>query len=301
MNSDTGWSTSFSGFLDYSVCFPQAQPWGWQLLGWLIFTGTVISLTPQVSLIAVQRSSFGLNSFAIFITTFGQFIMIVNVLGLRTADFTGFLQYPFSRTLPRLQTFINYTVLWMTYVPVVFLNGIFFDVEGRSKRTVDKIRTERYFTYVLTVLGPGICLVVLAVWAAGTAVYGCGSSWVVVAGKFFGTLATFLCLAQYLPQMITTCKLKSNGSLSLLLLALQCPGGFLNAGFMWFGQGDDWTTWASILAAAIQQAILLGICLFFKWRKRRSGRGMGAAAGWFGSEGRESTVSGKELTENLLR
>jgi uncharacterized protein with PQ loop repeat len=269
MNADNGWSTSFSGFLDYSACFPESQPWVWQFVGWYIFAGTVLSLLPQLRLIVVQRSSFGLNSFAIFVTTFGQFIMIINVLGLRTSDFNGVLQYPVSRTLPRLQTIINYATLWMTYLPISFMNMIFFDKESRPKRPADSIRAEGYFTYMLTILAPIVCLALVAVWAAGTAIYGCGSAWVVMVGKFFGTLATFLCIAQYVPQMITTCRLKSSGSLSLLLLALQSPGGFLNAAFMWLGQGDDWTTWISILAAAAQQAILLGICLFFKYQKKK--------------------------------
>jgi hypothetical protein len=121
---------------------------------------------------------------------------------------------------------------------------------------------------MLTILTPIVALVIVAVWAAGTALFGCGSAWVVMVGKFFGTFATFMCIVQYVPQMITTCRLKSSGSLSLLLLALQSPGGFINAAFMWIGQGDDWTTWISILAAAVQQAILLGICLYFKHKKK---------------------------------
>jgi hypothetical protein len=38
---------------------------------------------------------------------------------------------------------------------------------------------------------------------------------------------------------------------------------------LWLGQGDDVTTWISILAAAIQQFILLGICVFFKIRRKK--------------------------------
>jgi uncharacterized protein with PQ loop repeat len=88
-------------------------------------------------------------------------------------------------------------------------------------------------------------------------------------GKFFGTVAGLICVAQYLPQMITTCKLRSSGSLSLVLLSIQAPGGLLNAIFMAVGQKDDWTTYISILAASVQQFLLLGICLFFKVRKKR--------------------------------
>jgi uncharacterized protein with PQ loop repeat len=269
MNSDNGWPTSFSGFLDYSICFPTSQSWLWQFIGWYLFGGTIISLAPQLRLIVSQRSSFGLNSFAIFVTSFGQFIIVVNVLCLRATDFAGMLQFPLSYSISRLQTFINYLTLWLTYLPIAFMNMLFFDKEPRLKRPADSIRADKYFNHMLTILNPIVALLIAAVFAAGTALFGVGSSWIVTVGKFFGTFATFMCVAQYVPQMITTCRLKSSGSLSLALLAMQSPGGFLNAAFMWFGQGDDWTTWISILAAAVQQAILLGICIFFKVQKKR--------------------------------
>jgi uncharacterized protein with PQ loop repeat len=88
-------------------------------------------------------------------------------------------------------------------------------------------------------------------------------------GSILGTIASFMVIFQYLPQMITTCKMKSPGSLSIWLMAIQAPGGTANALFMWLGQGDSWTTWSSILAASVQMWILLTISIFFTIRKRR--------------------------------
>jgi uncharacterized protein with PQ loop repeat len=269
MNSDSGWPSSFAGFLDYSSCYPPSQAIIWQVVGWGLLAGTILSVIPQIRLIIHRRSSFGLNSFAIFVTSFGQFIIAANVLCLRTADFIGFLQYPMSRTLPRLQTFINYVGLWITYLPIAFLNMIFFDTEPRLVRSGAAIQGERYFNRMLTILTTLVSLVILVVYVGGVVLQGYGSAYLMTIGMFFGTLATFMCIAQYVPQMITTCKIKGSGSLSLLLLAIQSPGGFVNSAFMAFGQGDNWTTWLSILAAAIQQAILLGICLVFNARQKK--------------------------------
>jgi hypothetical protein len=90
MNSDSVWSSSFHGFVDYSVCFPQTAI-VWMVIGLGITAGTVISLFPQWRLIVLQRSSFGLSTFTIFVTSFGQFIYIVNIMCLHSAEFIGTL------------------------------------------------------------------------------------------------------------------------------------------------------------------------------------------------------------------
>jgi hypothetical protein len=278
MNSDSGWPTSFAGFLDYSICYPASQSILWQLVGWGLLCGTLASVTPQIRLLIYSRSSFGLNPFAIFLTSFAQVIMAVNVLCLRTADFVGILQYPLSHTIPRLQTFINYLALWVTFLPVPLLNMIFFDESPRIVRSADRIHTEKYFNRMFAIFAPAVAVLLVVIDLAGDGLYGYGSKYVVTTGKVYGSLGAVLCASQYVPQMITTCKLKSSGSLSLLLLAIQLPGGVINTVFLAFGQGDNWSTWVSILAAAIQQAILLTISLVFDARKRRTAEAERAAS-----------------------
>jgi uncharacterized protein with PQ loop repeat len=268
MNSDTGWPTSFTGFLDYAPCF-ETGGIGWLVIGLLIGLGAIISVVPQIALIISQRSSFGLNSVTLFITSFGQFILLLNIVCLRSADFVGLSQYPFSETIGRLMTFINQACLWLGTLPIVFLNCVFFDRVPRAARPLETVRADQYFNRVFTLVLPGLALFLAAAFAVGIVLYGIGSLYVVNMGKFFGTVAGLTCIAQYLPQVITTCKLKSSGSLSLILLSIQAPGGLLNSMFMAIGQGENWTTYISILATAIQQFFLLGLCLFFKLRKKR--------------------------------
>lgn len=269
MNRENGWDYSFSGFVDYSLCFPESSVL-WTIISFIIFFGTVISLIPQIHLIAAQGSSFGLNSFTIFVTSFGQFILVINILCLKGADFIGAVQYPLTATISRFMTFVNAFILWAMYLPVVFLNLIFFDKSPRLVRNGEQIAKDENFTRSMTIIGAIIQSGVAIMWVVIVFIYGFGSNYMVTMGRFWGTVSCFLVIAQYVPQMITTCKLRSNGSLSLMLLSLQAPGGLVNAMFMWIGQGDDWTTWISTLAAAIQQIILLGICLMFKWQKKNN-------------------------------
>jgi uncharacterized protein with PQ loop repeat len=269
MNSDTGWADSFAGFMDYFKSFDPPSEVGWMVIGFSILLGTVISIFPQVHVLISHRSSYGLNSFTIFVTSFGQFILVVNILCLRTSDFIGALQYAPGHWIGRFLTFINATALWFCYLPIVFLNLVFFDRQPRPLRGSDKIQAEAYFNRMMSILTPIVALVIVAVYVIGVVLHGFGSDYVVTMGRFFGTAACFLCIAQYVPQMVTTCKLRDNGSLSIPMLCIQAPGGLVNSLFLWLGQGDDWTTWISILAAAIQQFILLGICFFYKIRKKK--------------------------------
>jgi uncharacterized protein with PQ loop repeat len=95
-------------------------------------------------------------------------------------------------------------------------------------------------------------------------------------GRTIGTITTCIVVVQYVPQMVTTCRLRGPGSLSIALMAIQAPGGTLNALFMWLAQGDDWTTWISIEAASVQMFILLANSSYFKcraWRERKARQG----------------------------
>jgi uncharacterized protein with PQ loop repeat len=244
------------------------------VIGFVIFSGAIVSVIPQIVLIVTQRSSFGLNSFTLFVTSLGQFILVINIVCLRSADFIGVLQYPFSAAIGRLLTVFIQAALWLGTLPIVILNLVFFDKAARPARPTSKIHAESYFNRILTLLVVFMGLMIVAFFVVGTVLNGPGSLYVVRMGQFLGTVAGLMCVAQYLPQMVTTCKLRSSGSLSLVLLSIQAPGGLLNALFMAIGQKDHWTTYISILVASIQQFLLLGICLFFKARKKKPGRAM---------------------------
>lgn len=257
----------FQGFVDYSSCFPQSDTL-WVVIGWIIFTGTVVSLIPQIQIIISKKSSFGLNSFSIIITSFGQFIILINIMCLRSSDFMGAKQQPLTRVMDRFMTFLNAFVLWILYLCVLFLNYVFFDTTTRSFRSDQQIRNERRRSIVMTIVGVCAQLGAIIVYVAVVFTTGFDSGVMRNLGKLLGSLSCGLVFTQYLPQMITTCRLKNHGSLSLILLGIQAPGGAVNAMFMCFGQSDHWTTWMSTLSAAIQQFVLLGICLMFRYRNK---------------------------------
>ncbi|KAK8893944.1 hypothetical protein M9Y10_022373 [Tritrichomonas musculus] len=269
MNSDTGYDYSLAGFTDYTSQMETSSSGIWQALGYIIFTGTVISLIPQIHSIIKRRSSYGINPMTPFISNFSQFILLFNIICLRSSDFVAATQVNFFQVLPRLMTFANAFALWIVYLPVIILNTLYFDREKRANRPTEDLHKEWCFNLLFTCLNIIGSFIILFIFFILIFVTGIGSKIITSMGKVFGTIALLSVIIQYLPQFVTTCKLRDNGSFSLLLLAIQAPGGTASALFMAIGQNDHWTTWMSTLAASIQQFCLLFLCIIFKIQRRR--------------------------------
>ena len=269
MNRDHGgYDYSFAGFIDYTSQMKESSSILWRAVGLIIFFGTIFSLIPQIYCIVRNRTSYGINPMTIFVSNFTQFVLVFNIICLRSSDFIAAIQVNFFQSLPRLMTFINAFALWIFYLPIIILTTLFFDREKRANRTSHNFRKEWIFNlfFLLNIIG-SIIIVSFYIWLVFTK--GIGSKIMMTTGKLFGSITVLTVIFQYLPQFYTTCKIRDNGSFSLLLLAIQAPGGSISAIFMAIGQNDHWSTWASTLAASIQQFILLFLCLIFKYQRRR--------------------------------
>ena len=89
MNSESGYTYSFAGFIDYTTTMEEGKSGIWQAVGYLVFTGTIISLIPQIHSLIKRRTSYGINPMTPFVSNFSQFILMLNIICLRSSDFTG--------------------------------------------------------------------------------------------------------------------------------------------------------------------------------------------------------------------
>lgn len=84
-----------------------------------------------------------------------------------------------------------------------------------------------------------------------------------------GITATALASIQYFPQIYTTYKLKSLGSLSIPMMCVQTPGGYLWAASLAARLGwEGWSAWILYVFISTLQGVVLGMGLWFKWKKR---------------------------------
>ncbi len=88
--------------------------------------------------------------------------------------------------------------------------------------------------------------------------------------NFLGIVSAVLALIQYLPQIYTTYKLKKVASLSIPMMCIQTPGGFLWAGSLAARLGPEgWSTWGVYVVTGCFQGTLLIMGLYFKLKDRR--------------------------------
>ena len=90
-----------------------------------------------------------------------------------------------------------------------------------------------------------------------------------------GVAGTLLAGAQYFPQIFTTWRLQSVGSLSIPMMCIQTPGSFVFAGNLaarlgWAG----WSTWGLFIFTGILQGTVLTMGISFTIRDRRKRKEM---------------------------
>ena len=88
-----------------------------------------------------------------------------------------------------------------------------------------------------------------------------------------GLMAAALAAIQYLPQIWTTWRLKHIGSLSIPMMLIQTPGGYLWAASLFARLGwAGWSTWFIYLMTASMQGCLLAMAIYFELSARRRNR-----------------------------
>lgn len=85
-----------------------------------------------------------------------------------------------------------------------------------------------------------------------------------------GVMAAGLAAIQYVPQIWMTYHLKHVGSLSIPMMCIQTPGGFLFAASLYARLGPEgWSTWAIYLLTAVMQGTVLVLGVYYEIAARR--------------------------------
>lgn len=88
--------------------------------------------------------------------------------------------------------------------------------------------------------------------------------------NFLGVMAAALAATQYFPQILMTYRLKHVGSLSIPMMCIQTPGGFLFAASLYARLGPEgWSTWAIYLLTAVMQGCVLFLGVYYELAARR--------------------------------
>ncbi|KAJ1971840.1 hypothetical protein H4R34_005611 [Dimargaris verticillata] len=229
-------------------------------LGVFLCIGTFISYLPQHLKIIAHKTSEGFSPLYLLLGTVSAFSNVNNIflLQLPSVACFGILQIG-------TQWFMFFTifVLYLLYFPVnqrfvrqEGTNTYQMTLEWRAARSVavavfGHMLVTSFFTALLTVtLAPGA-------WQTET--------WANTLGIFSMVLACF----QFFPQIWKTWRRRAVGALSIPMMLIQTPGGFLFAYSIFIRPGVNWTSWITYLMSATLQGVLLAICIAWHFREKR--------------------------------
>ncbi len=250
--------------------------------GSILFVGIGLSYVSQHVKLLRTRSTVGLSWVMLFVANVSNFCSLLNVIVLSHTFGCCSLASTSSREcyelfLPLLQ--IGMPSLNLVPIFVVFLclwrpdpTLAVTDREGKESRLRRLMRWADANEAVLSRAAFGVFAVVFLVGfstiaAVLTLVPGAGDA--VSFAEALGGVASVSNMLQWLPQIFSTLRSGKVGSLSILMLALQVPGGLAVVIFNTVVEPSSITTWGPFVLSAAQQFVLLVICLVFSVRDYR--------------------------------
>jgi uncharacterized protein with PQ loop repeat len=236
----------------------------WTIIGTIFYIIAFISFIPETMELMVQGTNYGLSLWFAFGNSVGQWLLVVNFLCLNYTEFLGFFGYNFGTSYPALLVFLDLFTQWILFLPCIYLTMIVDDREhddGLSKKEILKKRINCIGLVIFNVVGS---ISLLLLWCVLGVTQGFNSKIIKYIGEGCGYLSIILEVIQYVPQYVTTIKIKDNGSLSLLMLEIQGPSALANGLYMAIARHESLSTYGTSLVDAAAQIGLLIICLFFK-------------------------------------
>ncbi|RYP61781.1 hypothetical protein DL771_010003 [Monosporascus sp. 5C6A] len=156
---------------------------------------------------------------------------------------------------------------WICFAIILVLFLVFFRREDAEVSDDELENDPDQPTWRTAITVAGLCLIhgllvlIISVsFALGAPAY--LGAWANVLGITSAALAAI----QYIPQIWTTYRLKHAGSLSILMMCIQTPGGFLFAGSLAARLGwEGWSSWGVYVLTAVMQGILLAMAIRYEW------------------------------------
>ncbi|POR35574.1 Uncharacterized protein TPAR_04198 [Tolypocladium paradoxum] len=241
-----------------------------------ILIGLLISYLPQHYRIISRGTSEGISPYFVLLGTTSA-----------TAGFANILTVPPSRAAigccKELEAFecaagllgvAQLGMQWLCFALILVLFLIFFRY-GQANVPEEELGGESPKWQTAAMVGL-VCVVHGLIVVVITGVFAIAvpnhlTAW----ANVLGVMAAVLAAIQYVPQIWMTYHLKHVGSLSIPMMCIQTPGGFLFAASLFARLGPaGWSTWAIYLMTAVMQGTVLVLGVYYEIAARRhEGRG----------------------------
>lgn len=221
----------------------------------IISIGIVISYVPQHVKIVQTRSSIGLSPVFLLLSSLSGIAATSNLILL------SYISLPCCTTLTPFEcvnsqiSLIQVGLQTISTLLIVVLCVIFTNTP------------DDYFAYgkVLRVWRHILAFIGFIVISLIVSKFTFSNDSILLYAKLLGIFSTIVAVIQYLPQLKTTLTLKRSGSLSIPMMCVQTPGGFIWTATLILKPGSNWSSWLPYLTAAILQGILLILCTYYEY------------------------------------
>lgn len=158
----------------------------------------------------------------------------------------------------------NSFILFLVFFP--YNKGDICDLEGERDEDQPNSRTA-LLVAALTILHGLAVVIITCVLSTREKDY------LAVWANMLGVMAAILAAVQYIPQIWTTYHLKHVGSLSIPMMCMQTPGGYLFATSLFLRLGwAGWSSWGIFVLTATMQGILLCLAIYYEIQATRLDR-----------------------------
>ena len=251
--------------------------------GTVLFVGIGLSYVSQHVKLLRTRSTAGLSWAMIFVANVSNFCSLLNVVLL--SHTLACCSVPSTTSQECYELFLPLLQIGMpslNLVPIFVMFLLFY----RPREESEKLRLEGFWWQRVVhwadvhegMLARISFILFVSVFVIGFSVIGAVLSYVPGAGDktlfaiALGAMAGVTNMVQWVPQIFSTLRSGHVGSLSMIMLTLQVPGGLAVVIFNTVVSPSSITTWGPFVLSAAQQLILLVICIVFSvrdWRARR--------------------------------
>eukprot|EP00126_Sphaerothecum_destruens_P003604 Sdes_comp17370_c0_seq1m6578 len=234
-------------------------------VGVVILVGILLSYVPQYIYIIRRKKSDGISPWFLLLGALGSFCSLSNEIILGWRELYCCQEWGAVLCGKNLIKLLQLVAQWVSQGVVFFLFMIYFN--NREERGQEWRLSKR-----LLILLFGFYATHIAIHTFLAVRFGQFSFYLRDYANILGLFSLILVHIQYIPQLITTYRRKSHGSLSMATLAIQCPGAYLWCFFLATGDEHHISTWFPFFTAATFQLALFALCvyLYIKYPEKRA-------------------------------
>ena len=229
-------------------------------LGFLLAIGIFVSYVPQHIKVIKRRSSEGLSPAFLLLGSLSAFSALVNIfivtVPARRCCVTQLSSYQCANSLVG---FVQILLQAVGYI-LIFVLCVFATKHSiRESKSNHHNLTLNFYIFVASALLDILFVIYLFhIDEKG------GLDSLLFFADISGVISTVLAIIQYIPQIYTTFTVKHAGSLSIPMMCLQTPGGYVWSYSLYSQPNSQWSSWLPYFAAANLQLVLLLMCVYYK-------------------------------------